>query len=101
MPLSSPESHPSPHSNGSTVPDNAVPGRPVQVVLLLHIDPHILVLVKLEPVHQAILVLANGEKPHLIGILLIDCCLELYIVIKLAFTQMLDRKERKYEKCCL
>lgn len=75
--------------------DDTLPRWTVEVVLLLHIDAHIVVLVQLEPVHLAVFVPANGLQTHLVWILLIDGCFELDIFIKLALAQVLKKRGDK------
>lgn len=77
------------------LPDDTLPRGAVQVVQLLQIDAHVVVLVQLKPVHLAILVPPDRLQTHFIWILLIDDGLELNIVIKLAFTQILRKEKQK------
>ncbi len=75
-----------------TLPYYTLPGWPIQIILFFNIDPYIMVLIKLEPVHKAIFVSADWLKTHFIWVLFIDSGFKLDIVIKLAFTQVLFEK---------
>lgn len=71
------------------LPDYTLPGGSVQVVLLLSVQPDVLLLVQLKPVHQTLPVPTNWLQAHLLWILLIDSHLELQVVIKLTLAEIL------------
>ena len=64
-------------STGTVIPDDALPGGSVQIVLLLRVQPDVLLLVQLKPVHQALLVPSYRLQAHLLWVLLINRHLEL------------------------
>lgn len=76
-------------------PDDAFPRRPVGVVLLLHVNPDVVVLVQLKPVHLPVLVPADRLQPHFIRILVIDGGFELDVFVKLDLAQILEQEQRQ------
>ena len=76
----------------TVLPDNALPGGSVQIVLLLRVQTNVLLLVQLEPVHQTLSVPTYGLQPHLLRVLLIDHQLELQVVIELTLAEILKGK---------
>lgn len=80
------------------LPDNTLPRGPVQIILLLCVQPDVLLVVQLQPVHQTLLVPTYRLQTHLLRILLVDRCLEFQVVIKLTLTKILKSMGEKSEE---
>lgn len=88
-----------PDQNITVLPDDALPGGSVLVVLLLRVQPDVLLLVQLKPVHQALPVPTYRLQTHFFRVLLIDGHLELQVVVELTLAQILKvRKEEEGEE---
>lgn len=88
-----------PETCETVIPDDALPGGAVQVVLLLRVQADVLLRVQLQPVHQALLVPAYWLEAHLLRVLLIDRHLELQVVIKLTLAEILMERRWRTSMC--
>lgn len=80
------------------LPDDAPPGGPIQVVLLLRVQPDVLLLIQLHPVQQTLPVPTDGLQSHLLWILVVDHHLELQVVIELTLAEILQSREEDRQR---
>lgn len=82
------------------LPDDAPPGGPIQIVLLLRVQPDVLLLIQLHPVQQTLPVPTNGLQSHLLWILVVDHHLELEVIVKLTLAEILRGTEEDGQREC-
>lgn len=86
------------HIKTTVLPDDTPPGGSVQIVLLLRVQPDVLLLVQLKPVHQALPVPTYRLQTHLLWILLVNRHLELEVVVELTLTKILQGGQNKHKE---